>query len=289
MIRAVEGGSSCIIFPEGRITTTGSLMKVYEGPAVIAERTRAALVLVRIEGAEFTPFSRLANKVRRRLFPKIRLRVLPPRRLTAPDGLAGRKRRVALRRGLADEMVKSAFAAAPIETTLFDALLEARQLHGGGHVVLDDLDYRPMTYRGLVTASHALGRVIAKRTQRHERVGVLLPTSKAAVVTFFGLQSIGRVPAMLNFSTGATSAIAACRAAEISLVLTSRRFVEKAKLGALVTALESHTTIVYLEDLRGEIGALRAIDGIVSLTGPRRPASARARRRAGSGSVHIRL
>ena len=159
-------------------------------------------------------------------------------------------------------MVKSAFAAAPIETTLFDALLEARQLHGGGHVVLDDLDYRPMTYRGLVTASHALGRVIAKRTQRHERVGVLLPTSKAAVVTFFGLQSIGRVPAMLNFSTGATSAIAACRAAQISLVLTSRRFVEKAKLGALVTALESHTTIVYLEDLRGEIGVLARLTAL---------------------------
>ena len=69
MIRAVEGGSACIIFPEGRITTTGALMKVYEGPAVIAERTKAALVLVRIEGAEFTPFSRLAGKVRRRLVP----------------------------------------------------------------------------------------------------------------------------------------------------------------------------------------------------------------------------
>ena len=40
MIRAVEAGSACIIFPEGRITTTGSLMKVYEGPAVIAERTK---------------------------------------------------------------------------------------------------------------------------------------------------------------------------------------------------------------------------------------------------------
>ena len=71
MIRAVEAGSTCIIFPEGRITTTGSLMKVYEGPAVIAERTKAALLPVRIDGVEFTPFSRLAGKVRRRLFPRI--------------------------------------------------------------------------------------------------------------------------------------------------------------------------------------------------------------------------
>ena len=61
MIRAVEAGSACIIFPEGRITTTGGLM-VYEGPAVIAERTKAALVMVRIEGAEFTPFSRTGRQ-----------------------------------------------------------------------------------------------------------------------------------------------------------------------------------------------------------------------------------
>jgi acyl-[acyl-carrier-protein]-phospholipid O-acyltransferase/long-chain-fatty-acid--[acyl-carrier-protein] ligase len=262
MIRAVEGGSSCIIFPEGRITTTGSLMKVYEGPAVIAERSRASLLLVRIEGAEFTPFSRLADKVRRRLFPKIHLRVLPPRRLSAPEGLAGRRRRVALRSELADEMVKSAFAAAPVDTTLFEALLDARQVHGGGHVVIDDLDYRPMSYRALVTASHALGAVIAKRTRPLENVGVLLPTSKAAVVTFFALQSIARVPAMLNSSTGATSALAACRAARVALVLTSRRFVEKAKLGSLVAALEPHTTIVYLEDLKGEIGVLSRVTAL---------------------------
>jgi acyl-[acyl-carrier-protein]-phospholipid O-acyltransferase/long-chain-fatty-acid--[acyl-carrier-protein] ligase len=256
MIRAVEGGSSCIIFPEGRITTTGSLMKVYEGPAVIAERTRAALVMVRIEGAEYTPFSRLANKVRRRWFPRICLRILPPRRLSAPEGLTGRQRRVALRRALADEMVTSAFAAAPIESTLFDALLDARDVHGGGHVVLDDIDYKPMTYRGLVTASYALGRVIAKRTKQLERVGVLLPTSRGAVVTFFALQATARVPAMLNFSTGPASALAACRAAQISLVLTSRRFVEKAKLDALVAALASEVTVVYLEDVRGQIGVL---------------------------------
>jgi acyl-[acyl-carrier-protein]-phospholipid O-acyltransferase / long-chain-fatty-acid--[acyl-carrier-protein] ligase len=254
MVRAVEAGSACVIFPEGRITTTGSLMKVYEGPAVIAERTKAALVPVRLEGVEFTPFSRLGGKVRRRLFPRIRIRILPPRRLATPQGLTGRARRAILRRELRDEMVRSAFATARIDTTLFDALLEAKQMHGGGHIVADDLELRPQTYRGLVTASYALGHVLEHRTKPGERVGVLLPTSRAALVTFFALQAVRRVPAMLNFSAGPQAAQAACRAAEISVVVTARRFIERAKLESLVAALPRDVTILYLEDVRHEIG-----------------------------------
>jgi acyl-[acyl-carrier-protein]-phospholipid O-acyltransferase/long-chain-fatty-acid--[acyl-carrier-protein] ligase len=263
MIRAVENGSACMIFPEGRITTTGALMKVYEGPAVIAERTKANLVLVRIEGVEFTPFSRLAGKVRRRLFPRIRIRILPPRRLPSPEGVTGRARRAALRRALGDEMVQSMFATARIETTLFDALLEARQQHGGGHVVADDVEFRPMSYRSLITASYALGSVLRQRTKPGERVGVLLPTSRAAVVTFFALQAERRVPAMLNFSTGPAAAQSACRAAEISLVVTARRFVEKAKLNPMIAALESQVTVVYLEDVRQEIGIATRLGALV--------------------------
>jgi len=271
MIRAVERGASCVIFPEGRITTTGSLMKVYEGPAVIAERTGAALVLVRIDGVEFTPFSRLGGKVRRRLFPRIHIRVLPPTRLTTPEGVPGRVRRVALRRALGDEMVKSTFAAAPVDTTLFDALLEARRQHGGAHLVADDLDQQPMSYRGLITASYALGSAIARRTKVSERVGVLLPTSRGALVTFFALQATGRVPAMLNFSAGSASVKAACQGAEISLILTSRRFVEKAKLEHLISALEGQATIVYLEDVRATIGVVTKIVALIRAlaNGPR--------------------
>ena len=263
MIRAVEAGSACIIFPEGRITTTGGLMKVYEGPAVIAERTKAALVMVRIEGAEFTPFSRLAGKVRQRWFPHLRIRILPPRRLTCPEGVTGRARRAALRRALRDEMVQSLFGTAPIETTLFDALLEARQQHGGSHPIVDDIQFAPLSYRGLIAASFALGRVLAARTRPGERVGVLLPTSRAAVVTFFGLQAEGRVPAMLNFSTGPAAAQSACTAAQIMLVVTSRQFVEKAKLEAMVNALASQTTVLYLEDVRSEIGMFARLGALM--------------------------
>ena len=231
MIRAVEAGSACVIFPEGRITTTGALMKVYEGPAVIAERTGAALVPVRIEGAEYSPFSRLGGKVRQRWFPKIRIRILPAERLAAPEGVVGRKRRVALRRALADAMVRSLFATAPIDTTLTDALLEARRVHGGSHPIVDDLEFAPLSYDRARSppASRWAGASPRGRTPQ-ERVGVLLPTSRASVVTFFGLLFHRRVPAMLNFSTGAASAEAACTAAEITLIVTAHRFVEKAKL-----------------------------------------------------------
>ena len=263
MIRAVEAGSACIIFPEGRITTTGSLMKVYEGPAVIAERTKAALLPIRIDGVEFTPFSRLAGKVRRRWFPRIQIRILPPRMLTAPEGVTGRARRVALRRALGDQMVQSMFAAAHIDTTLFDALLAAREQHGGSHVIADDLEMRPLSYRGLVTASFALGGALARRTREGERVGLLLPTSRASLVTFFALQAHRRVPAMLNFSTGPASAIAACRGAEIALIVTARVFIEKAKLQPLVAALEPHATILYLEDIKPEIGLMAKLSALV--------------------------
>jgi acyl-[acyl-carrier-protein]-phospholipid O-acyltransferase/long-chain-fatty-acid--[acyl-carrier-protein] ligase len=262
MIRAVESGATCIIFPEGRITTTGSLMKVYEGPAVITERAKAQLLPVRIEGVEQTPFARF-TAVRRRWFPRIRVTVMPPRRLPVPEGLVGRAKRAYLRRELRDVMVDLIFSTAQVDMTLFDALLEARRLHGSGHPIIDDVDQQPLTYGRLIAASLALGRVLAKRTRRGERVGVLLPTSRAAVVTFFGLQATSRIPAMLNFSTGPASAQAACTAAEVRVIVTARRFIEKAKLDALVAALSQSTTIVYLEDVRGEIGMVSRLLALV--------------------------
>src|SRR4029450_9587475 len=127
-------------------------------------------------------------------------------------------------------IVQSLFKTAPIETTLFDALLDARQQHGGSHAIVDDIQFTPLSYRGLIAASFALGKVLASRTTVGERVGVLLPTSRGSVVTFFALHAQGRGPAMLNFSTGPAAALSACKAADIGLVVTARQFVEKAKL-----------------------------------------------------------
>src|SRR5580704_3675176 len=83
-----------------------------------------------------------------------------------------------------------------------------------------------------------------------ENVGVLLPNAVGVAVTFFALQTIGRVPAMLNFSAGPANVLSACKAAEVKVVLTSKAFIEKGRLEPLIAALSAQMKIAYLEEVR---------------------------------------
>src|SRR5271155_804925 len=62
LIKAIREGARCVIFPEGRLNVTGgALMKVYDGPALIADKTEAMVLPVRLNGVAFTPFSPLSQ------------------------------------------------------------------------------------------------------------------------------------------------------------------------------------------------------------------------------------
>jgi acyl-[acyl-carrier-protein]-phospholipid O-acyltransferase/long-chain-fatty-acid--[acyl-carrier-protein] ligase len=151
-------------------------------------------------------------------------------------------------------LLSVSFEAHRAKISVFDALVEARQTFGAKKPILEDQERNPLSYTDLIRAAFALGRKIAAFTKPGERVGVMLPASSASVVTFFALHAFGRVPAMLNFTAGIRNLKAACELAGIKRVLTSHRFVEQGKLHDLVDALETLTTVTYLEDVRGTIG-----------------------------------
>ncbi|MEA2907703.1 MAG: acyl-[acyl-carrier-protein]-phospholipid O-acyltransferase [Alphaproteobacteria bacterium] len=265
LIDAVRAGDALIIFPEGRITVTGSLMKVYDGAAMIADKADAEVVPVRIEGLEQTPFSRLSKgQVRRKWFPKVTVTVLEPVKLSVDPALRGKFRRQAAGAALYGIMSDLVFRTTSTDRTVIEAVIEAAQRHGPKRIAIEDPVTGAMTYKRMLTAASILGSKLMPLAAEGRPVGVMLPNANGTVLTVLGLMSAGRVPAMINFTSGAANILAACKAAELKCIVTSRSFVEKARLDNLVATLAGKVSIVYLEDIRPTITVSDKIRGALN-------------------------
>ena len=254
-----------VIFPEGRITVTGGLMKAYHGAGMIVDKADAWLVPVRIEGPERSHFGHpRSTQTRKSLFPKFKVTFLPARKLTLDPALKGKARRQAAGLALQDILVDAAVETTPFDRTLFAALAQARHTRDTGKPALSDPLGTTFSYRKLILGSQVLGAKLAPLAPIGGAVGLMLPNSAGVAVAFFALQAVGRVPAMINFTSGAANIKAACRAAGVSVIVSSRAFVDKGRLTPLVAELEKGLRIVYLEDVRETIGIGDKIAGVLA-------------------------
>jgi acyl-[acyl-carrier-protein]-phospholipid O-acyltransferase/long-chain-fatty-acid--[acyl-carrier-protein] ligase len=168
-------------------------------------------------------------------------------------------------------MADAAFAAtsftpAEARITLFRALIKASARHGKARIALEDPERKPLSYGNLILGALVLGRKLAAATQAGERVGLLLPNVQGMAVTLFGLLAYGRVPALLNFTAGVKNLKAAAELAELKTIVTSRRFVDQAKLDDELAVLGEGRRVIYLEDVRKQITSLdKAIGALQSL------------------------
>jgi len=254
LIRNLQEGNKVVIFPEGRITVTGALMKIYPGPGMVAERSGATILPVRIDGAQYSKFSYLKDKYTLHYFPKITLTLCPPKTIKAPEHLSVAKKREYGANALYRIMTDMMFETSRYDTTLLQSIINAAKRNGWNRIVVEDMKRVPLTYRTLLMRGFILGKVLSGFTMVREKVGVLLPNSNANIVSVLALHAYGRVPAMLNFSVGASGIISACETAAVKSIITSRQFIEAASLDSVIDNLKQHVDIYYLEDQASNIG-----------------------------------
>ncbi|HOY69595.1 MAG TPA: bifunctional acyl-ACP--phospholipid O-acyltransferase/long-chain-fatty-acid--ACP ligase [Methylotenera sp.] len=259
VIKLLDAGKNVVIFPEGRITLTGTLMKVYDGPGFVAAKTSAKILPVRIDGAAESYFGRLSSHHPRRLLPKVTLTIMPTTSVVMPKSThhgfpTGKQRRRIAGEGMRSVMQKMLFQAQK-PRTLFEAFLDAKEKFGDNYKLIEDINETEETYQNLLKKSLALGRIVSKVSASGEAVGVLMPNITNTVALMLGMSAFNRIPAMLNYTSGSAGMQNACIAANIKTVITSHKFIETAKLESAVAGL-TNLNILYLEDLRADFGVV---------------------------------
>jgi acyl-[acyl-carrier-protein]-phospholipid O-acyltransferase/long-chain-fatty-acid--[acyl-carrier-protein] ligase len=253
MAEHLQAGGKLVLFPEGRLSRTGELMKLYEGTGFLLFKTNAKVITCYLRGANRLLFS--PNPDRKKYFPRVTAHfgeVLTPPKLTDVSTMRARQK---LSRWLYDIMVKQRFDI-EMEATpknVLAAILEtARQFPGT--VALEDFTHRKLTYRRLLAGTDAMTGEWRRRLpdNDHPRVGVMLPSSLAVPVTALSLWAAEKIPTIFNFSTGVTTMLSCAQLAGVKQIITSKTFLERARLN-VQPMKDAGIEFIYLEDVRDGI------------------------------------
>lgn len=246
--RYLREGGCLVLFVEGRISRTGSLMKIFNGIGFFITKTNARAVFCHLRGAERLQVA--LNPGWRLWFP--RLSVHLSETFTAPS-TAGRPARAA-RKHLAN-WVRERMTALRFETEMrwgADTVpeeIERTARMRPGFRVLEDPTHAAMSYaRVLALANLQAAQLDTLAALRLPLTGILLPNGIPCAVLLLSLWALGKTPALLNPATGSAGLLAAICQARIRCVITSREFLQRTALaGETFTA--KGAALVFLEDL----------------------------------------
>jgi acyl-[acyl-carrier-protein]-phospholipid O-acyltransferase/long-chain-fatty-acid--[acyl-carrier-protein] ligase len=250
MAEYLEGKGRLVLFAEGRLSRTGTLMKLFEGTGFLLHKTHAQIITCYLRGAHRLPFS--PNQNTKRLFPRVSAHFSEA--LTPPhlEHVSTAEARTRLTTWLRDKLVEQQFDA-EMEfgpRSVLEAVIE-RARHFPKKIVLEDINRQQLNYRRLVVGVRLLARQWGGLTDG-ERIGVLLPNVNAMPVVILSLWAAGRIPAILNYSTGMQIMLACVELAGLKQIITSRTFLARAKISA-APLTDAGIQLIYVEDVRKSI------------------------------------
>lgn len=253
MAEFLQNGGRLVLFAEGRISTTGSLMKLFDGTGFLLLKSHAKVITCYLRGAERVRW--VSHSGWRKWFPKVTAHFSDLITPELPHHLSTTAARAKITTWLRQQMLKQRFetemqfgAATPLAAIAQTARTLPRQ------IILEDVTGTTLSYRRLMVGARLLAEQWQHiiHTTSHKRVGVLLPNVNATPVTVLSLWLTGKIPAILNFSTGTTTMVACAKLAELTHVITSRTFLEQARLDTK-PFLDAGIEFIFLEDVRSKI------------------------------------
>jgi len=262
----LEKNGRLVLFAEGRITITGSLMKVFDGTGFLIRKTNAKVITCYLRGANRLPVIRHPGW--RRWFPRVTAHFSEV--LTAPafEGASNTLARQKVTGWLRDQMTLQQFET-EMEFGPKNLLAAVAETAANipKRIALEDISLKGLSYRRLMVAADLLAAEWRRRlgTTAGEHVGILLPNVNSQPVTLLSLWATRKIPAMLNFSTGIPVMLLCAQLAQLKHIITSRQFLEKAKLN-LAPLEAAGINIIYLEEVSPQISGFSKFAALVRHT-----------------------
>lgn len=223
LIQEVRKNRKIAIFPEGRISTTGSLMKIYEGPGMIASKADAAILPIRIDGPQFTHFSKIKDILKTKIFPKITITILPPVKLdTASLEYSSKIQRKISSQTLYDIMVHMLFESSEKNRTIFQSLIDSAKTYGMSKKVIQDFAGHDLSYSDLIFSAFKFATKVKSNHVQYSHVGLMLPNTRDFMIAFYGLQACSFVTAIMDYTWSVSKIIDVCTKTDLKAIYTSK-------------------------------------------------------------------
>ena len=220
---AIRAGEIVCIFPEGELSRTGMLLRLKRGYELIARAADAPVVPVWLDRLWGSIFSFERGKY----FFKWPRRFPYPVTIAFGDPIAPAEADIALVRERMLALGEHCYQQRPdLEDHLAEACVRGLRKNQWHTAIIDGMDHSSLSYGMLLAAALALAGKV-RRQCPGQRVGIVLPPGKAAVIANLAVTLAGKVPVNLNFTAGRSAVEAALRIGRVRECLTAHLVVKR--------------------------------------------------------------
>ena len=220
--RIAQGEIVCL-FPEGQLTRSGTLLRLRRGYELIAHKANAPVVPVWLDQLWGSIFSfqggRYFTKWPRNIPYRVTIAFGNPVSAEAADIATVREELLKL-----GEFCYSRRSS--LDRHLAEACVRGLKRKKFSTLVVDGLDHSELSRGKLLGAAAALSRLL-RRECKDERIGIVLPAGKGAVVANLAVALAGKVPVDLNFTSGRAAIESSMKHADLRVVISATPFMQR--------------------------------------------------------------